>query len=242
MCVNDYPESAQRSAMFRTLISAAALVLAASSALASDLPSTKSAPIFEPASAYNWSGFYVGAIAGVNLINYQGYGFNTTPVLGHVGGVIGYNHQYANKWVIGLEADGGGIFGGATTTKIAAPFTSVNNKSSYFTDFRARLGYAVGERTLLYVLGGVGFRDQSEAYSNGAKFNAGVVAPSVGAGVDYAVTSNWILRAEYSFSDGVPKTYTFGPGWTDKVAMDDHRISLGLLYKFGAPSAVVAKY
>jgi hypothetical protein len=52
----------------------------------------------------NWTGFYVrgfaGATAGRTDINRAG-----DPVGGLGGFEAGYNYQFANKWVIGIEGD-----------------------------------------------------------------------------------------------------------------------------------------
>jgi outer membrane immunogenic protein len=108
-----------------TVVASLALVLAAGSALAADLPSRKGPPpaYLPPPPAFSWNGLY----GGINI----GYGFGTgdvesgalqvlppatanhwslwngksdiNGVLG--GGQIGYNWQYSPWLVLGLEAD-----------------------------------------------------------------------------------------------------------------------------------------
>ena len=51
------------------LLSTVAFAALAGSALASDLPSTKSAPVFTPAPVFSWTGFYLGAEGGVDFLD-----------------------------------------------------------------------------------------------------------------------------------------------------------------------------
>ena len=71
----------------------------------------------------NWTGFYVGGFAGV-AAGRTDIGFVGDPVdgnrpwvLGGLGGLeAGYNYQFANKWVVGVEGDiaAANIHGGRT--------------------------------------------------------------------------------------------------------------------------------
>ncbi|PSJ50757.1 hypothetical protein C7I85_29910 [Mesorhizobium soli] len=55
---------------------------------------------------------------------------------------------------------------------------------------------------------------------------------NIGAGVDYAMTDNLILRAEYRFTDFGRKS--FGNDWDDnsKIKLRTNDIRLGIAYKF----------
>ena len=68
---------------------------------------------------------------------------------------------------------------------------------------------------------------------------------TLGAGVEYALSNNWTARAEYRYTDFGTKTDTLAltyPGFHAKNHYTDQAVRLGLSYKFGGPSAVVAKY
>ena len=100
-----------------------ASVLAATSALAADLPArtyTKAPVIVDP--GYNWTGFYVGANGGYSwgrantsltapsplpaIFPVAAFApFRTNVNGGIAGGQLGYNWQVDPKWVLGLEGD-----------------------------------------------------------------------------------------------------------------------------------------
>jgi opacity protein-like surface antigen len=138
----------------------------------------------------DWTGFYVGGFAGA-AAGRTGIGFvgadPTTSgakpyVFGGLGGIeLGYNRQFSNKWVLGVEGDvgaanvhGGGTAGTAdglpaltatgafsSTTRLFSPaFFTVQDKTNWMATATARVGYAWG-RTLFYVKGGAGFEDSS---------------------------------------------------------------------------------
>jgi outer membrane immunogenic protein len=226
--------------MRNVLLSTVAFVALTGSALAADLPSRKAAPAYiAPVSAFSWTGFYVGIEGGADFINNRVYDgvstVNNDSTAGLLGGVVGYNYEFPNKFVLGLEGDAGGVLG--------AKKTHINgyNDNSYFADVRARLGYAFAERTLLYVAGGVAFGDVKSGWVNGASYTDDRVGWTIGAGVDYAFTNNLIGRVEYRYTD-------LGRAWTGNVGVrtetDSSAVLVGLLYKFGAPeyAPVVAKY
>ena len=64
---------------------------------------------------------------------------------------------------------------------------------------------------------------------------------TLGAGVEYAVTQNWTVKAEYSYYNF--GTRTLGPTYAGTVRSDAHTVKLGVNYLFSTgPSAVVARY
>jgi outer membrane immunogenic protein len=92
--------------MKKTLISAIALIASITPAAAADIPAAAPAapPVYTPppvSPAYNWTGFYIGAMGGYGQTN------NQSPNLkgGFAGGTIGGNWQIANI-VLGAEAEG----------------------------------------------------------------------------------------------------------------------------------------
>ncbi|MBB4197596.1 hypothetical protein CCR94_13310 [Rhodoblastus sphagnicola] len=227
------------------LLSTAALASMACSALAADLPSTKAAPVYvAPAPVFTWTGFYVGIEGGAAFINNSirdttGAKADNNPTAGLIGGVVGYNYELPNKFVLGLEGDAGGVLGAKQTKNNAGvPFY---NDHSYFADVRGRVGYAIIDRALLYVAGGVAFGDVKTGWTGGPSYTDDRVGYTIGAGVDYAFTNNLIGRVEYRYTD-------LGRAWSGSVGLrtetDSNAVLVGLLYKFsGADYApVVAKY
>lgn len=85
------------------------------------------------------------------------------------GGQVGYNWQFSDRFVAGLEADlqGAGIRGGGGFTNltpaavyppfVAATSVTVNRSLEYFGTVRGRLGYAVTPTMLFYATGGLAY-------------------------------------------------------------------------------------
>jgi opacity protein-like surface antigen len=114
---------------------------AASSAFAADLPSRKAPPL-SPQPAFSWTGFYLGLNAGYFFKGDGAIGTDTSNIFDATrsaigpasalgasgragarldgmmsGAQIGYNWQFADKFVAGFETDiqGGGNFGNVTS-------------------------------------------------------------------------------------------------------------------------------
>lgn len=229
--------------MRKILLSTIAIAALTGSAFASDLPSRKSAPAYiAPVSAYSWTGFYAGVEGGVDFLNanYNGFGTNHSNA-GLLGGVVGYNHQI-NQFVLGLEGDAGGVLGGRRSLTIGT--NTVSTQQTYFGDVRGRVGVAF-DRALFYAAGGVAFGDVNSKYYNPAylgSVNSGRVGWTLGGGVDYAITPNWIARVEYRYTDLGRNTDMLGTAVNTRVRNSSNAVLVGLMYKFGAPEPVLAKY
>ena len=213
--------------MTKGILSALALVALGGTAFAADLPSRKG-PVYAPiAPIFTWTGFYVGANAGVifndNNISTAGNAANTianvaanrrTPSLSNdeqsftVGGQVGYNYQMGS-WVLGAEADLNYVDRKSNSTFLSAlgdPST-YRQELDYLGTVRLRVGYAF-DRVLVYATGGLAYGD----VTNTANFFANTagnplaftgrssdveVGYAVGGGVEYAFTNNISLKAEY---------------------------------------------
>jgi outer membrane immunogenic protein len=182
-------------------VSAFGLVGAASAA---DMP-TK-APVYKAPSAptvYNWQGFYLGLHAG--------YLWSSTDVFdtgvliesnaktnGFVGGLLaGYNWQ-ADNWVFGLEGDFG--WSNAHGTGAAVLVANSNTYDLEWTGhLRGRIGIVPGSSPILiFVAGGAAF--SRFAFTDGEtleKTATTYTGASIGAGIDYAVTNQILVRAEW---------------------------------------------
>ncbi|PPQ35065.1 outer membrane immunogenic protein [Rhodoblastus acidophilus] len=221
--------------MRNVLLSTVAVLALTGSAIAADLPSRKAAPAYiAPVPAFSWTGFYVGIEGGADFLSTKdAAGVKVDRTGGLLGGVVGYNYELGNRFVLGLEGDAGGVLGGDKNVTV----NGITNKvdSTYFADVRGRVGYALFDRALVYAAGGVAFGDVKVA-----GFTDDRVGYTVGGGVDYAFTSNLIGRVEYRYTD-LGKSR--GP-FPQSVTQDSNAVVVGLLYKFGAPEfgPVVAKY
>ena len=87
------------------------------------------------------------------------------------GGLVGYNFQVNNHFVLGLEGDGGGVWGGRYSTgKACSPASTTMAMSATAAAISptcaAVWAYAV-DHALFYVAGGVAFSDMNTKYYNG---------------------------------------------------------------------------
>ncbi len=223
------------------VLSAGALMIAATAAQAADLPSSKMAPVAPVFLAYNWTGFYVGAHAGAAFVQRnRGVDVNTyNTVAGDaaslgaktafIGGLqVGYNHQFSN-FVLGVEADISylGYRSRASTPASIALFggdTIYQAKADWLGTARLRAGVAI-DRALIYVTGGLAYSDLKYSV-----VDACIVAPCGGAtinasgrpdwgwvlggGLEYAITNNWTVKGEYLYASFRGRTVSAaaGPG------------------------------
>lgn len=276
-----------------SVIASLASLIAASSALAADLPSRKMAPAAPVAPAFTWTGFYAGINAGVNWssrnVNYSIYGTNPAIVdlspadaaalsplpygnsrAGFIGGIqVGYNYQI-NQFVIGAEADFMGMavskrssivhnatlsLGNAYTNAV-----STNVEQNWLGTVRARAGFAAN-KALFYVTGGFAYGNAKTATNSVVTetvgdFSAGWAGSRdetkagyvIGAGIEYAITNNWIIRGEYlyynlgtasSTAAGTTLTNNGQTGLNDlnlagrtKTTIDGNIIRAAVSYKF----------
>jgi outer membrane immunogenic protein len=238
-------------------------------ASAADLPvkaPVYKAPVVVP---YNWSGFYVGLNGGYGwgsddradvsgggfwTLSGNGQGQNITPVGGIFGGHIGYNWQVNANWVFGVELSGDWASLKKTDASIYFPTTdSWQSEVNSLMTATGRIGYAVGN-WLPYIKGGyaganlkssmfdnVGHVLSEEQWRNGW---------TVGAGLEYAVSQNWTVGAEYDYLDLGSRTWAgftnfiVMPGGISELIRDKLTINavLGRIsYKFGG-GPIVGKY
>ena len=185
--------------------------------------------------AYNWSGFYIGGDIG-----YGGSKFKSTisePARtkygkGFAGGLhAGYNWQMGS-FVLGGEAD-------LMATGMSAALSDNHFKTDVLGSLRGRLGIAF-DRVMLYGTGGLGVASgkiySSDSSTSSKRFTK--LRPVVGAGVEFALNTNFSLRAE--FLDYI--------GNNTKLANEDEGGNklgniyvgrVGFSYKFGSPAAPV---
>lgn len=186
-----------------------------------------------------------------------------------IGGVhAGYNWQVSN-WVLGVEGDwqwtsAKSSFcrqtddGSLPCTDNDRGFLTINGETRGIGTIRGRLGYAF-DRVMVYGTGGVAFVDMRDSITadcrvagcgnNGnsnltsADFSGVKTGWVAGAGLEWMVTQNWILRSEYLHIDAGTTTNTLnldpancndgpcGASWSHGNRYDIGRV--GLSYKFG---------
>ncbi|WP_155955215.1 TonB-dependent receptor domain-containing protein [Rhodomicrobium udaipurense] len=200
-----------------------------------------------------WTGFYLGA--------HLGYGYGTTKgtttaadgtvttnatqesadqdlanILG--GAQVGYNYQFGNGIVLGVEADFSRTPMAdyreviSTEAEILTTRKMLQSRTDYTFDWlstlRARAGYAF-DNLFVYGTGGVAFLKETEERmqyrSNiaSSSYPAGYYTETffsekadnvrtgftVGAGAEYAFSRNWSLKGEYLFADFGAEDFIF---------------------------------
>ena len=251
---------------------AVALALLSTTAMAADLPSRRAPPVYvpPPLPVFSWTGPYIGVQAGYGFGHTNGVAYDLgvpsaaggSKQNGFIGGGhIGYNFSTQSIPVLGQFASGFGGAGGVigiegdvdgSTQKANYGIGVINDYASrpIQGSIRGRLGFAV-DRALFYATGGAAFGDLRNTYSFGVLNESAShtrVGYTVGGGVEYAVSNNVSIRAEYRYTDFGSYNDVLGlTGGTIAVRHHDtdQRVQAGVSYKFDflSPVApVVARY
>jgi outer membrane immunogenic protein len=173
--------------MRKLLLSAAATMLIAGPASAADL-AVRPPPPGATYIASPWDGLYVGGNLGYGETSFEfpGISFHGNGVVG--GFQVGYNKQYGT-FVLGLETD-------FDLTSIKTTNFGVTDKLPWFGTTRGRVGFLLNPAWLLYATGGVAYGRLEES-GFGASVKVSGVGWAAGAGVQYALTPQWSIGAEY---------------------------------------------
>jgi outer membrane immunogenic protein len=216
----------------KKLLLGLSLSLLASTAFAADAIVEEVAVDVAP--GFTWTGGYIGAQVGYlwgdgEFSNQDGDYADPAPD-GWLGGVyVGYNYQFTNNVVLGIDADfawtgaddqptffdAGGVPQGVDEIELGWEGAA-----------RLRLGYAV-DRFLPYIAGGVAF-GQLETANQFEETNVGW---TLGAGLEYAFTDNLIGRAEYRYTD-FGDFETNNNGFIFGTDLTTNDVRLGIAYKF----------
>lgn len=226
-----------------------AVACSAGFAFGADLPSNKTPPAPPPLPAFTWTGFYVGfnfgyafresgaiEAASANLFDATSLwgapsaagasGLVDARLDGFVsGGQAGYNWQFTDAFVVGVEADisGAGVRGGRGFSAVtpAAPGAFVvtgaalKRRLEYLGTVRGRLGYAAAPNLLVYATGGLAYgganvggtigQDLAPSLLVGKDVSGGFfenrVGWTAGAGVEWAFARNLSAKLEYLYYD-----------------------------------------
>ena len=205
-------------------------------AYAADLPMAPPPPPMAPAFVpppFTWAGIYVGGNIGwgwtnVNLTDTgpAPFGFGAVFPLGSTqsvsqngflgGAQVGVNWQF-QQFVVGAEADFD-----ATAIKNNQNNGGLGGFASYsdpwVSTFAARFGWAA-DHTLFYGKAGGAYMQEkfSGSFSDGSTVSGSFNRWGwmLGAGVEYAVTNNITLKAEYNYLNFGTQNQTLTPNATD---------------------------
>lgn len=208
--------------------------------------------------ACSWTGFYVGIHGGFGGgdLTFKDVDFSDREFLTHEatngffgGGQIGYNYQWGQSLVLGIEGEfSGGDIGQKQVQRDNNNETDTFDFSNDWTGAVAlRLGFtSMNNRLLTYLKAGASFHHWSYDWthdegSNVDTFNTDEVraAPMLGFGLEYMLTCHWTVKAEY-------KHVFLGTATIEADRLDDGRlepesydselhqdsIALGVNYKF----------
>jgi outer membrane immunogenic protein len=222
---------------------AALLILTGGAAMAADLSSGKQLP---PAPAlpsfYSWTGFYLGAQGGyswgsdkIRQLSTTGLGyagaFRDTPGSALGGGQAGLNVQF-DSIVLGLEGD-------LEALQERGGFSLGRSQRDWQASLRGRIGYAF-DTVMIYGTGGAAFtefnlRSYDPISGLGGSTQVSRAGWTLGGGVNYALTSNLILGAEYRYTDYGkfdPTARNSALGLAGEQEAKTHTVRASLAYKF----------
>jgi len=240
----------------------AAIAAAPMAAQAADMPVR--APLPEPAPVFSWTGCYIGGNLGGARVRRELHDTLTGADWGRTGdgvfmagGQIGCNYQF-NSFVIGAEwdadwlgnrdSDGSGVLFGGNTYR-------AHVDSKWTSTLAARFGFAVNS-WMFYGKAGVGWVGLGDITITNVTTGASLVGansrsasgPMFGAGIEYAFSYNWSIKAEYDSIRLSDRSFTIVGGVLPALASDtftSHRnvqeLKFGLNYRFGG-NPVVARY
>lgn len=247
-------------ALALALFSTSAMVPAA---MAADLPSRRAPPPVytpPPIPVFSWTGLYIGAQVGYEFGRSSGY--SSVAATGaprfsggaSPGGVIGGGHVGYLWSTQSLPGLGGGFLGSGGVIGVEGDVDGSNYNSTYALggitaynrqniqgSIRGRLGVAV-DRVLFYATGGAAFGGLSNTYFTGAgttTYDHTRVGWTAGGGIEYAVTNNVSVRAEYRYTDFGTVTDPVG-ALNVRRRETDNRVQAGVSYKFDMFSPVAA--
>lgn len=188
--------------------------------------------------AFNWGGAYIGGQIDYSMLNgafsFPGQPERKAKGRNFLGGLYtGYNFDVGNDLILGAELDVAGSAGkGREDIDNTEIFATTQNRWNGAA--RARIGYAA-DRFMPYLAGGLafgGFKDRLKKPNSESTTNALRTGWTVGGGVDYAVTDNVILRAEYRYTNFGKQNFDFGNSTSYGRKFSSNDIRIGIAYKF----------
>jgi outer membrane immunogenic protein len=189
----------------------------------------------------SWTGFYVGGDVGAAWLS-ESATWNPLPDpatfgafpnsandrgVAFLGGAhAGYDYQVMPDWVVGLEGDWTWTKAGGTATAPWVPqpgATTTSANLDWLASARGRIGYLVTPDIMTYATGGAAWAkinysavstDPGIGYSATTDFSSTQTGYAVGGGLEWTMTDNWTVRAEYlyyQFNKG-PNVIAQAPG------------------------------
>ncbi|MDH4442008.1 MAG: porin family protein [Rhizobium sp.] len=219
----------------KNIIATATLLLIATSASAADAVSTVAeAPIAAESTerGFEWTGGYAGVTGGYGWLDGRFETAGLNPLDGNfdggsLGAFAGFNTQFDNNFVIGIEGDLEHNWNEENLATLLGTFTG---KADWQGSIRGRLGYSFG-RALVYASAGWAAAHVDAELQGIASTRETYNGYTVGAGVDYAVTDRIFGRLDYRYNDFRSKDLDFA-GTTVESDLSQHTVKLGVGVKF----------
>jgi outer membrane immunogenic protein len=166
---------------------------------------------------FTWSGYYAGI--------HGGYGTNSGIEGWFTGFQAGRNWQLTPITLVGLEADFAvGDIGNANAV------SSVN--FAFIGTVRARAGFVVDQKALIYGTGGLAF-GQNDFIVNGLGSDQQLhFGFALGAGIEWALNSNWSAKLEYLHFELSGSYYTIAGISVASPNLQFTTVKTGLNYRF----------
>jgi outer membrane immunogenic protein len=215
----------------------------------------------------SWSGFYLGANVGAAWTDIDasfanvpgpvvggGDGTYSLDGTGFIGGLhAGFNWQ-SQQLVLGLEGDiswlgANGESAAVTISPVLFPGFSetLSAETNWIAMLRARIGWAFTPSLMAYLTGGFAWGDVDVGYTaaltgaGASTFSASDSSTNtgwtIGGGLEWALTRNWLVRAEYLYVDLGSTTLTTPANATSGATSTrfEHNADIlraGISYKF----------
>jgi outer membrane immunogenic protein len=171
-----------------------------------------------------WGGFYAGLYGGYSWFDANAGALGEADdEATKFGGYTGYNFEFDNNVVTGVELNGG--FANAQTS-----IADTTVEQDWDASLRARLGYAF-EKSFLYSFAGVALTGV-EARSLAGSDEQILTGFNLGAGLEHEIVDGITARVEYGFADYGSETFAPGGTAPNEIEFKEDSLNLGLGVKF----------
>lgn len=171
-----------------------------------------------------WGGFYAGVYGGYSWFDANAGALGEADdESAKYGGYTGYNFEFDNSVVTGIELNGG--FANSQTS-----IAGTTVEQDWDASLRARLGYAF-EKSIIYSFAGVALTGV-EASSIAGSDDQTLTGFNLGAGLEHEILDGITARVEYGFSDYGSENFAPGGGASNEIDFKEDSVNLGLGVKF----------
>jgi outer membrane immunogenic protein len=182
---------------------------------------------------FTWTGFYIGGNGGYGFGRSKWDGLPATfDVKGALaGGQVGYNWQFG-QIVWGVEGDGDWTHLRGQANAASCNTTLCQTRNDFLSTGRGRVGLAM-DRLLTYATGGVAVGNIKATDSTSTGVDKTRTGWTAGGGLEYSLTQNWSVKAEYLWVDLGKETCSTACGLpSNNVGLTSNVVRGGINYRF----------